>query len=265
VVLCALVAALGALPGVGAPASAAPGGEGSSVLIPFVGGLPPIGLVNGSFEADTVEGLPDHPHCRYDGFTDARGNQHPAGWEFYAPDTGVVMPFPTKMQGGGFVPAISDGVGEHIHKCQWQFPKNEYPGMPQALVLDGNWSYKPFSDHLQHALRLRQTITGEPGKVVEVTGYILGETRDFPNPPATRLEDDHFVASVQLGSNVDTRFYAEMIQNTDVISNTRAWNQFVVTNTFPANGELLLSVIVQTNWCCQTDFFLDDFSADYVD
>jgi hypothetical protein len=137
--------------------------------------------------------------------------------------------------------------------------------MPQALILDGHWVYKAFSGHLQHALRLRQTITGQPGRVVQVTGYILGETQSTPEPPNTKLEDDHFVASVRLGGNADTRFYAEMIQNTDVISNTRAWNRFVVTNTFPANGELPLTVIVQTNWCCLTDFFLDNFRAEYVD
>jgi hypothetical protein len=260
-----LLLALLAAPDADVPASAAPAGNGSLYLPLIVKpGLVPIGFVNGSFESDTVEDLPDHPHCRYDGFTDSRGNQHPAGWTFYSPDTGVVMPFPTKRQGGGTVPAISDGQGEYIHKCQWQFPKNEYPGAPQALVLHDFWSYKAFSDHLQHALRLSQTITGAPGAQVRVTGYILGETRDSPSPPNTSLEDDHFVASVQLGGNADTRFYAAMVQNHDVPGNTRAWNRFVATNTFPASGQLLLTVIVQTNWCCQTDFFLDDFRAEYV-
>jgi hypothetical protein len=229
-----------------------------------VGGLPPIGLVNGSFEADTEIDFSINPPCRYTGVT-VNGNQHPEGWAFYSPANGEVMPFPTKMQGGGSVPAISGGEGEYIHRCQWQVPDDEWPGQIRAVILDGIWTYKAFSAVVPNALRLSQTIAGEPGKEVEVTGYVLGETHDTPNPPNTSLEDDHFVASVQLGGSVDTRFYVEMVQNTDVISNTRAWNRFVVTDTFPANGQLLLTVIVQQNWCCLTDFFLDDFKAEYVD
>jgi hypothetical protein len=259
----AIVVAMVTAPGTGVPANAAPGGTDHHVYLPIVKGLY-VSLANGSFEADTVVGLPAHPHCRYDGFTDGRGNQHPAGWTFYSPDTGEVMPFPTKMQEGSIVPAISGGQGEYIHKCQWQYPKNEYPGMPEALILDGYWSYKAFSDHIPQALQLTQVITGVPGAQVQVTGYILGETHDQPSGSNTKLEDDHFVASVQLGGVADTRFYATMIQRHDVAGNTRAWNRFSVAATFPANGLLTLTVITQQNWCCLTDFFLDDFRAAYV-
>lgn len=264
----AIAFALLALPAAGSPASTAPGG-GIQVFLPFAGknAVKDVEVANGSFEWNTVEGLPDPIHCRYDDWRpdDQRtSNQPPQGWDFYSPASGQLMPFPTKLQEGSLVPATSGGEGEYVHKCEWHLPENERPGMPQSLIMHGNWTYKAFSDHIPHALRLSQVITGVPGLQVRLTGWILGETHDVPSPPNTKLEDDHFVASVRLGNVVDTRYYAEMIQTFDVPGNTRPWNHFVLTATVPTNGLLNLTVITQQNWAGATDFFLDDFRATYV-
>ncbi len=272
----AIAFALLALPAAGSSASAAPGGGGLQVFLPFVGknAVKDVEVANGSFEWNTVEGLPDPIHCRYDDWRpdDQRtSNQPPQGWDFYSPASGQLMPFPTKLQEGSLVPATSGGEGEYVHKCEWHLPENERPGMPQSLIMHGNWTYKAFSDHIPQALRLSQVITGVPGLQVRLTGWILGETHDVPSPPNTKLEDDHFIASVPLGNVVDTRYYAEMIQTFDVPGNTRPWNFFVLTATVPANGLLNLTVITQQNWPGNgqggpggTDFFLDDFRATYV-
>jgi len=222
----------------------------------------PINLANGSFEADTAIDFANHPNapCEYFGFTDApKGNQHPSGWTYYSPDSGQLMPFPTKMQMGSVVPAISGGPGEYVHKCWWQLPDNERLGQPRGLILDGDWTYKAFNFGNPQALQLSQVLTGTPGQRMEVTGYILGETSDQPTGP--KLEDDHFIGSVQLGSVADTRFYATMIQHNDVPGNERHWNKYVVSATIPDSGQLLLTVIVQQNWAGETDFFLDNFQA----
>ncbi len=224
----------------------------------------PVNLANGSFEADTVidySKLPKSP-CIYNGFTDQpKGNQHPSGWTFYSPAQGQLMPFPTKMQQGTVVPAISGGPGEYVHKCWWQLPDDERLGQPRGLILDGDWTYKAFNSGTPQALQLSQILTGTPGLRMEVTGYILGETPDKPCHSCSKLEDDHFIGSVQLGSVADTRFYATMIKHFDVPGNQRNWNKYDLSSVIPPSGQLRLTIIMQQNWSGETNFFIDNFQA----
>jgi hypothetical protein len=194
-------------------------------------------------------------------FTDLGGNQHPAGWTFYAPTNGQPLPFPTKQQGNDTVPALSGGQGEYVHKHDWQLPTNEQLGAIRGLILNGTLTYKVFSDHIPHALRLSQTLTYTPGRWVKVTGYIVGETQPFQCSSTGVLEDDHFIGSVRLGTVADTRFYNVMKDQHAVPGNERAWNKFSVTAQVPANGQLPLVVIMQSNWGCPVDFFIDHFQA----
>ncbi len=195
-------------------------------------------------------------------FTDGFGNQHPAGWQFYAPAQGQTMPFSTKRDNGGNSPAISGGLGEYVHKYYWQLPDNERLGGVRGLILAGQLVYKVFSDHIPHALRLSQVITHTPGQWVRVTGYIVGEANiNWCSGGTGLLEDDTFLASVQLGSAADTRFYSVMRTHYDVLNNTRPWNKFSVTAQAPGNGQLLLAVIAQSNWACPVDFFVEHFEA----
>ena len=223
----------------------------------------PVNLANGSFEADTAIDFsnPTAP-CQYNGFTDQpKGNQHPSGWTYYSPAAGQLLPFPTKMQQGSIVPAISGGPGEYVHKCWWQLPENERLGQPRGLILDGDWTYKVFNNGNPQALQLSQTLAGTPGRVMEVIGYILGETPDKPSGTNTKLEDDHFIGSVRLGDDSDTRFYASMIQHQDLPGNERNWNKYDVFAVVPPSGQLLLTVTMQQNWAGEVDFFIDNFKA----
>jgi hypothetical protein len=211
----------------------------------------PVNMPNGGFES------------RYTWFTDYThaGNQWPDKWIFYSTEAGVIMPFPTKHQEGGIVPAVAGGWGEYVHKFAEQLPPDEYAGAPRGLIIDGWTTYKAFSAAIPQALRLSRVLTGTPGALMQVTGYILGETFDTPKQGNASLEEDHFIASVQLGSAADTRPYAVMIQHLDVPGNERHWNKFVVTALIPPSGQLLLQVIAQQNWAGRTDFFIDAFSA----
>lgn len=194
-------------------------------------------------------------------FTDSFGNQHPAGWTFHAPTLGQPLPFPTKQQDGQTIPAVSGGQGEYVHKYFWQLPYDEWVGAPRGLILEGLLTYKVFSDHIPHALRLSQTISYTPGRWVKVTGYILGETQIFRCSGSGVLEDDHFIGSVRLGDVADTRLYSVMHQRFELPNNERAWNKFSVTAEVPASGQLPLVVIAQSNWGCPVDFFMDHFQA----
>jgi hypothetical protein len=236
------------------PAAPAPvGAVNNPLYLPMVSTyqITPVNLVNGSFE-ERETWFTDYTHG---------GNQWPRGWDFYSTENGVVMPFPTKHQEGSIVPAIAGGWGEYVHKLAEWLPPEEHAGGPRGVIVDGWTTYKAFSAAIPQALRLSQVLTGTPGALMQVTGYILGETFDYPSPPNTKLEDDHFIASVQLGSAADTRTYAIMVQHLDVPGNERHWNKFVVTAVVPPSGQLLLQVITQQNWAGRTDFFIDAFSA----
>lgn len=215
---------------------------------PVPDGVPISILANPSFENESW-------------FTDSYRNQHPSGWSFYAPNTGQPLPFPTKRQEGNVVPAVSGGQGEYVHKYYWQLPENERLGAQRGLILDGQLVYKVFSDRISHALQLSQTVSYVPGRLVRVTGYILGETRPELCSASGVLEDDHFIASVRLGNVSDTRFYNVMVTRFDVPGNERAWNKFSVTSQVPPGGMLVLTVIAQSNWGCPVDFFIDRFQA----
>jgi hypothetical protein len=246
-VAAALVLA-GALPGRATLAREIVGGEEHDVYLPLIKKYTvlPANLANGSFEIETW-------------FSDKPGNQHPTGWTFYSPAQGVTMPFPTKMQQGSSVPAISNGPGEYVHKLANQLPDDERVGGSRALILEGDQTYKAFGAAGPHALVLSQTITGTVGEYLRVTVFIVGETHD-----GLPLEDDHFVAAVRLGNVEDKRLYADMIHNFDVPGNERAWNRFEVIALVPGSGQLTLSVIVQQNWWGRVDFFMDNFRAEHI-
>ena len=196
--------------------------------------------------------------------TDGGGNQHPSGWTFYSPASGVSLPYPAKEQQGSIIPAVSGGPGEYVHKLAVQLPSDEQLGQPRSLILGGSTVYKVFGGHTPHALQLSQSLSGPPGTTIRITVYILGETVDTPDLNFGRLENDHFVASVSLGNVENKRLYVTMITRHDIKKNQRAWNKFVVVNTFPSDGQLLLTLTFQQNWPGLTDFFVDNLSATVV-
>lgn len=223
----------------------------------------PLTITNPSFEGGWVTDWDDNTDLCPSGWItySNAGNQCPNGWLATLYPPGALMPFPTKMQEGNIVPATSGGAGEYVHKLAIQLPPDEQLGQPRALILEGAVTYKAFSAVVANAIILSQTLTGSPGEYAQVTAYILGETHDQPSPPNTELENDHFVASVKLGSVADTRFYVDMVATFDVPGNERPWNKFEVTAPFPASGQLTLQIIVQQNWAGRTDFFIENLSG----
>ncbi|MEP7355894.1 MAG: hypothetical protein ABI847_01480, partial [Anaerolineales bacterium] len=253
ILLAALALALGAAsPIPPAPPRQAPA-DTSLVYLPVVSTFQPLAIniiANPSFEDQNW--YTDYPHG---------GNQWPTGWTYFSTEKNDLMPFPTKSQGGSTVEARSGGWGEYVHKYQWQLPTEEYLGAPRGLILDGQLTYKAFADQIPFALAYSQVLHYTPGRTVNISGYILGET-SIPRCSASGiLEPDHFLASLQLGSNADTRLYVQMKDHFDVPGNERPWNKFQVTAQFPPSGDLLMKFIVQSNWGCEVNFFIDHFEA----
>jgi hypothetical protein len=74
------------------------------------------------------------------------------------------------------------------------------------------------------------------------------------------MDPQHWFAQVEFGSQTELRNYAQMTARHEISGNVRSWNNFVLTDTVPANGQLALTVTVQSNWSNPgVDFFLDGF------
>ena len=216
--------------------------------------------------ATAVPAIPTIANPSFEGAatTDELGNQHPEGWGFFSPANGEALPYTPKNQEGTTVDAVSGGPGQYLLVTAGQIPSDEAAGQPRAIILSGSTTYKVTGPHAAHALRLSQTLKSTAGSKVRVTAYILGETYDQPSSQSGKLEDDHFIASVGLGDQLDKRQYAGMITHFDLPGNSRAWNKFVVEATFPTSGQLELNIIFQQNWPGNTIFFIDNPAVELI-
>ena len=195
------------------------------------------------------------------GWTDVGDQQQqPLDWVLTQTEPGQAMGVSTKHSGGtapdaGMVTALAEAKAEAVHKLSSQLPPNEQLGGARALILDGGKCYKIFWG-LANENRLSAIITGTPGSTVTMLVPILGESNLTPTPPNTRLEDDNWWATVKFGNVVDKRNYLQMTSVKQVSGNERNWNVFRCIETFPASGQLPLTITLQDNWG-GTDWFID--------
>ena len=196
--------------------------------------------------------------------------QQPNNWVLTQTEPGQVMGVPTKHAGGiepyaGMVDALAQAKAEAVHKGHvldkgtnqmvWNLPDNEFLGQPRAVILDGERCYKLFWG-LANENRLSAIITGIPGSMVTMLVPVLGESNLIPTPPNVKLEDDNFWATVKFGNTIDRRNYLQMTNVKQVVGNERNWNVFSCAETFPASGQLPLTITLQDNWG-GTDWFVD--------
>lgn len=105
---------------------------------PIATPIPPTsGLVNGGFEGcwDTI----------------VLGNQEPDGWE-------LTWVQPGQQLWDARYPEAATAIAEMIHKLKHQLPPNEWPGAPNALILDGEATYKIFSNYNVFGSQLYQRV-----------------------------------------------------------------------------------------------------------
>lgn len=202
-----------------------------------------MGIINPSFENGWDDVGPEQ--------------QQPKGWILKQTQPGQLMGIPQKRNGDILVAAFAEAKDEVVHKLAIQLPPEEQLGQRRALILDGTTNLKAFWG-LPSETVFSTIVSGTPGKRAVVDVTILGESDLLPELPNTKLEDDTFWATVELGVGSDRRNYADMVMNSDVIGNERHWNIFEVEDVFPSSGQLLLKITLQSNWG-RTNWFLDDF------
>ena len=158
------------------------------------------------------------------------------------------------LQPGEFLWDSNDTVGgvpECIHKLADQLPPNEQPGGPDALILDGEATFKMFHFGAPFGVELIQTIYGmDPGAtwqlIVPMQVHLHGDTDPYSAETGVWINGvGGWVNGLEMG---DRQWYEHA-------------NQFTV----PANGTAEIVVRVKSKWWGPKDFFIDHLRIEPVD
>jgi PKD repeat protein len=186
-------------------------------------------LQNGSFE----EGWADLPPVGY------LINQQPAGWTLSWVEPGELLYGSTDPAGG---------VPECVHKHNDQLPPQEQLGGPDALVLDGNYTYKIFHFGAAFGAELTQTISPlAAGVSWRLTVPILLDLHGDTDPWGA--ESGVWVNGFGQWANAETMGH-------------RNWYDHVVEFT-PAAGQTEIVIRVKDKHG-HKDFFIDNIRLEMV-
>jgi hypothetical protein len=200
-----------------------------SLYLPLVT-VPPIAedpysnvLVNGSFEAGWTDAGPEQ--------------QQPNGWTL------------TWLQPGDLIydtNATATGTPELVHKLNEQLPPDEQLGGPNALILEGDATYKLFHENHSFGAELRQTVTGlVPG---------TWATLSVPVQMHWRPGDGGDIFAAEAGAWVNGEGHWA---NMSLLLH-RQWYTLTVPFVVPADGVAEVVIRVKNKWAIGKDFFIDD-------
>ena len=185
------------------------------------------GLVNGGFEGcwGTIE----------------LGNQEPDGWELT-----WVKPGQQLWDARYTEPATA--IAEMIHKLKRQLPPNEWPGAPNALILDGEATYKIFSNYNIFGSQLYQRVSLPAGSWRLVVPVQTHWHEDLDGKDEYTVESGAWIIvnGTQLGA------WAHAKQMGD-----RKWFYHNVEFTLPAAGSVDVVIRFKSAYRSTKDFFID--------
>ena len=162
-------------------------------------------------------------------------NQEPNGWNLRWLDLGEDL-----FGSGDKV----TGVPECVHKLAKQLPANEQLGAKNALILEGDTTYKIFNSNAIFGAELTQTVTElQPGSKAKLFTPILVVLYKDKDPYAAESGvwingEGHWVNSVDMGGS-------------------RNWYTHETEVTVPANGTIEIMIRVKSKWVAPKDFFID--------
>ena len=169
-------------------------------------------------------------------------NQEPNGWKLRWLDVGE------DLFGSG---DKATGVPECVHKLARQLPANEQLGAQDALILEGDTTYKIFSANAAFGAELSQTVTGlQPGSTAKLRTPILvvlyKETDPYGAESGVWINGEgYWVNSQDMGGN-------------------RKWYTHETEVTVPANGTIEIVIRVKSKWQNPKDFFIDGIKLEAV-
>ena len=136
------------------------------------------------------------------------------------------------------------GVPECVHKHMNQLPPNENPGGEDALILDGEWTYKMFNANAAWGAQLSQVVRGlRPGTIAVLRA-----------PVQAHLHGDTDPWSMEVG------FWVNGVggwHNAGELGD-RDWTTFLQKITVPADGLVSALIRVKSKYDNAKDFFIDN-------
>jgi hypothetical protein len=143
---------------------------------------------------------------------------------------------------------LSEGIPECVHKLAKQLPPNEQLGATDALILDGDTTYKIFHAHAPFGATLSQTVTGlEPGSTgtltVPIQVHLHGDPDAFGAESGVWVNDEGgWVNGGDMGD--------------------RRWHEHKVEFEVPADGRAEVVIRVKSKWPRPKDFFIDGITLE---
>lgn len=144
--------------------------------------------------------------------------------------------------------SLATGIPECVHKLADQLPDNEQLGARDALILEGNATYKIFSFAAAFGATLSQTVTGlkagsKAKLTVPIQVHLRGETDQFGAESGVWVnEEGGWVNGFDMGDH--------------------KWHDHVVEFTVPDSGEAEIVIRVKNKWPKGKDFFIDGITLD---
>jgi hypothetical protein len=136
---------------------------------------------------------------------------------------------------------LANSTPEFNHKLASQLPEIERPCQPEALILDGQTTYKIFW-HGKWGGELRQTVGGlTPGQQVKLTAPIwLDTVEDYGYEAAARVD----IGSASTGWVWDFQV------------SQRKWTYHILKTTVPSSGQVTVVIRLKSRFY-GADFFID--------
>lgn len=144
----------------------------------------------------------------------------------------------------------SRGVPECVHKLANQLPLNEQLGAPDALILEGDTTYKIFHGGAPFGAELSQT----------VEGLAPGSTARLTVPIQVHLHGDTDAFGAESGAWVNGE--GEWVNGHRM--GDREWYEHEVEFTVPDDGKAEIAIRVKSKWFSGKDFFFDGIKLEAV-
>lgn len=143
---------------------------------------------------------------------------------------------------------IAKGIPECVHKLSTQLPPNEQLGAKDALILDGDTTYKVFHANAPFGVTLSQTVIGlKPGSKAVLTApiqvHLHGESDAYGAESGVWVNDEGgWVNGFDMGD--------------------RKWYQHEVEFEVPDDGRAEVIIRVKSKWPRAKDFFFDGITLE---
>lgn len=167
-------------------------------------------------------------------------NQQPKGWHLEWIEPGQPL--------YGDANSIVRGIPECVHKLSKQLPTNEQLGAKDALILDGDTTYKIFHATAPFGATLSQTLAGlQPGSkatlTVPIQVHLHGETDAYGAESGVWVNDEgSWVNGFDMGD--------------------RKWHEHEVEFEVPDDGRAEVVIRVKSKWPRAKDFFFDGITLE---